>query len=72
MNHIGSYSCSCDVGYRLASDNYGCDDIDECAQGIAGCAQTCTNVVGNYTCSCDSGYDLASDGHLCDGKTQHH
>ena len=68
-NDIGSYSCSCDAGYRLSSNNYGCSDIDECAEGVAGCAQTCTNAVGNYTCSCYSGYELASDGHLCDGES---
>ena len=43
-------------------------DVDECAQGIADCAQTCTNAVGNYTCSCESGYYLAEDGHMCDGE----
>ena len=67
-NEIGSYSCSCEVGYRLESDEHGCTDIDECAQGVAGCAQTCTNTVGNYTCSCDSGYYLAEDRHMCDGE----
>ena len=43
-------------------------DIDECAEGTDGCAQTCTTVVGNYTCSCDSGYYLANDRRTCDGE----
>ena len=42
-------------------------DIDECSEGIDGCAQTCTDTDGRYTCSCISGYQLASDGHGCDG-----
>ena len=68
MNEVGSYSCLCDTGYRLLSNNHGCTDIDECAQDIDGCAQICTNTVGNYTCSCNSGYYLASDGHVCNGE----
>lgn len=68
MNEIGSYLCSCDVGYRLGSDGHGCADIDECAQRISGCAQTCTNTLGNYTCYCNSGYNLAEDRHTCDGE----
>ena len=43
-------------------------DIDECSEGIDGCAQICTDMDGNYTCSCDPGYRLASDNHGCDGK----
>ena len=43
-------------------------DIDECAEGTAGCAQTCTNQDGSYSCSCGSGYRLAADTHGCEGK----
>ena len=24
-NTVGSYECSCDYGYRIASDNHGCN-----------------------------------------------
>ena len=41
-------------------------DIDECAEGTAACAQTCTNVPGSYFCSCGSGYRLAGDRLGCD------
>ena len=40
-------------------------DIDECAEDIDGCAQTCTNEIGNYFCSCLAGYQLATDGYTC-------
>ena len=68
VNTRGSYSCSCDPGYRLASDGRSCTDIDECIEGIDSCNQTCLNTVGNYTCSCESGYRLAGDKQMCNGK----
>ena len=40
-------------------------DIDECAENIDFCAQTCTNEVGNYSCSCESGFRLADDEQSC-------
>ena len=43
-------------------------DIDECAEGIDSCDQTCTNTLGSYLCSCGSGYRLASNGRTCNGK----
>ena len=70
INTHGSYSCSCDAGYRLASDGRSCIDIDECAEDTDRCNQTCINTVGNYTCSCKSGYRLASDKQMCDGKPE--
>ena len=43
-------------------------DIDECTEGVDGCAQTCTNVIGSYLCSCSSGYRLESNNHGCQSK----
>ena len=43
-------------------------DINECATGNGGCAQTCTNTIGSYQCSCGTGYALNSNGRVCDGK----
>ena len=43
-------------------------DIDECADGIDGCTQICTNANGTYTCSCSSGYRLASNRRMCNGE----
>ena len=68
MNVVGSYSCSCEPGYRLENNGYACTDINECADGTHTCAQICTNTIGNYTCSCLSGYRLANDSEMCDGE----
>ena len=65
-NTSGSYACTCDAGYALASDGHACDDVDECATANGGCAQSCANTPGSYACACDAGYALASDGHACD------
>lgn len=59
------YSCGCRAGYRLSKDGYACEDINECAEGIAKCSQICTNSIGSHTCSCRTGYDLNSDGYSC-------
>ena len=67
-NTMGSYSCDCHPGYKLASNGLTCNDIDECSENINGCAQNCTNTQGSYTCSCRPGYSLASDDHGCMGK----
>lgn len=36
-----------------------CPDVDECALGLAKCAQnsTCLNVYGSYQCPCDEGFE---------------
>lgn len=45
-----------------------CTDIDECAEGVDGCSQTCTNRIGSYNCSCNTGYRIAiHNNHGCDG-----
>ena len=31
LNAVGSYTCSCQSGYELSSDNHTSIDIDECA-----------------------------------------
>ena len=47
-------------------------DINECAEGADGCAQTCTDTEGSYTCSCGVGYELGHDQHGCDGQYNNH
>ena len=46
-------------------------DTDECALGISGCNQVCTNTIGSYACSCYLGYQLTSDNRICAGKHMH-
>ena len=67
-NVPGSYFCSCESGYRLASNLLGCIDIDERAGDLNGCSQNCMNLIGSYNCSCNHGYRLASDGRMCNGE----
>ena len=43
-------------------------DIDECAEGTAGCAQICQNSAGSFHCECRSGYQLDTDKKSCLGK----
>lgn len=66
-NNVGSYTCSCDPGYRLSKNRHTCDDIDECKKQDS-CQHTCHNNVGSFTCSCRGGYELAADNISCIGK----
>ncbi|KAL5009486.1 hypothetical protein ScPMuIL_011791 [Solemya velum] len=63
QNAQGSYTCSCEDGYRLSGGD--CDDIDECSEGTSGCEQICTNNIGSYTCGCQAGFELAKDNLTC-------
>ncbi|KAK7492745.1 hypothetical protein BaRGS_00016050, partial [Batillaria attramentaria] len=66
-NTVGSFSCGCNLGYRLSPPVTGtdCNDIDECADGTNDCAQTCTNTVGSFTCDCYPGFTLDPNGRTC-------
>nr|CAB3265904.1 signal peptide, CUB and EGF-like domain-containing protein 2 [Phallusia mammillata] len=55
LNNYGSYKCVCPDGYRLASDQSSCVDIDECEYNNT-CWYKCTNLPGSYECSCPDGY----------------
>jgi fibulin 1/2 len=67
INTIGSFTCSCNAGFRLNSNGISCDDINECQENTDGCAQLCTNTIGSFACGCNSGYRLSSDGRSCPG-----
>ncbi|KAH8853280.1 Fibrillin-1 [Schistosoma japonicum] len=62
-NQPGSYNCSCNSGFSLASDGT-CVDINECTSSYNPCAvgQQCRNLIGSYQClrevPCGYGYVL--------------
>uniref|UniRef100_A0A2K6V6V7 EGF-like module receptor 1 n=1 Tax=Saimiri boliviensis boliviensis TaxID=39432 RepID=A0A2K6V6V7_SAIBB len=62
VNFMGSYFCSCQVGF--ISRNSSCEDVDECLNPRA-CPEhaTCLNTAGAYTCLCNPGFE-SSSGHL--------
>ncbi|XP_059170016.1 mucin-4-like [Physella acuta] len=67
FNSVGSYSCQCDLGYRLDSANKNqCNDVDECAERTHQCDQICKNTEGSYECQCYGGYKLNSNNKTCD------
>ena len=55
-NSIGSFNCSCPVGYQLGDDKLTCFDIDECLTNNGGCRQKCINLPASYECACHDGY----------------
>ncbi|KAM4696629.1 hemicentin-2 [Rhinophrynus dorsalis] len=69
-NSLGSYFCSCPVGYTLAPDSRTCRDIDECSQGTHRCepGQQCVNMEGSYSCllSCGPGFRPNAEGMACE------
>jgi hypothetical protein len=63
MQPDGARRCECRAGYR--GDGQLCDDIDECADGTAGCDPnaTCQNTPGAVSCACKPGF--GGNGKLC-------
>ncbi|NXH19948.1 NID2 protein, partial [Bucco capensis] len=59
------YTCECTAGYHR--DGRGCQDVDECVEGLSQCGPftLCLNVPGTYRCECRSGYRPAEDGQTC-------
>ncbi|XP_053075968.1 adhesion G protein-coupled receptor E1 isoform X3 [Acinonyx jubatus] len=59
INSLGSYNCSCQVGF--ISHNSVCEDVDECADP-ATCPEhaTCHNSPGSYSCVCNLGFESSS------------
>lgn len=59
----GATQCKCNDGYK--GDGKTCGDIDECANGTAGCSAdaACTNAPGGFACACKGGFE--GDGKIC-------
>uniref|UniRef100_A0A1X7UZT4 EGF-like domain-containing protein n=1 Tax=Amphimedon queenslandica TaxID=400682 RepID=A0A1X7UZT4_AMPQE len=65
-NTVGSFQCSCLVGFTLANDAF-CSDINECALVNNRCSHDCVNTPGSYHCTCKNGYYLSNDSYTCLG-----
>lgn len=57
--------CACSDGLELAPDGKRCNDVDECATGLASCEQLCINkdprtddLGRKYACACEPEYVL--------------
>ncbi|KAG2494967.1 hypothetical protein HYH03_006901 [Edaphochlamys debaryana] len=69
-NTIGSYTCTCPLGYGGANcqtqcptgfTGTSCDtDINECTTNNPCVRGTCDNTIGSYTCTCPLGYGGAN------------
>ena len=81
ITNVPFFNCSCTVGFRLYNDKFcsgiihlsklsmvctnTITDIDECSEGLSGCAHLCANTIGSYACTCEDGYQLSDDDHSC-------
>ena len=63
VNTEGSFYCICDKGYKLASNGYECDDVNECHEWNGGCEHGCGNTIGSYQCYCQEGHQLYNGTH---------
>ncbi|XP_065181280.1 fibrillin-1-like isoform X2 [Sycon ciliatum] len=74
-NTMGSFTCTCNMGYRFDGTN--CIDVDECLTMCKGNGTNCTNTVGSYKCECQTGYngtapsctDIDECNTMCDDST---
>ncbi|KAL9987825.1 hypothetical protein ACROYT_G002193 [Oculina patagonica] len=64
-NTLGSYTCSCVQGYRLAPDEKSCLDIDECSTNNGGCSHHCFNIPGSFYCGCPEGRSMGANNFTC-------
>ncbi|XP_058584221.1 adhesion G protein-coupled receptor E1 isoform X6 [Neofelis nebulosa] len=71
VNSLGSYNCSCQVGF--ISHNSICEDIDECSQSPQPCGanSVCKNLQGRYKCSCLPGFSSPTGNDWTPGKPGH-
>ncbi|CAF0957368.1 unnamed protein product [Adineta ricciae] len=65
VNTLSSFRCTCRPGYKLATNQRNCWDINECVETPSVCQQLCENTQGSYICKCVSGYEKGLDGRSC-------
>lgn len=54
--------CTCSPGFEISPSNqFKCDDINECASNDTLCEQLCINTKGSYYCKCQDGFGKAAD-----------
>jgi len=70
VNSLGSFSCECNSGYSLNSNDFGCDDINEC-EPTSDCMHQCNNTEGSYHCYCNEFFKVdTSDPKSCTPITE--
>lgn len=66
QNVMGSFICTCPLGYRL-NERGQCEDIDECYENRDICESgQCTNTKGGFQCTCPPGFVLSQSGMKCE------
>ncbi|XP_015599681.1 fibrillin-2 isoform X1 [Cephus cinctus] len=72
INTVGSFYCSCKIGFRRDNLTQACVDINECQLPENEClpSQRCDNTLGSYTCTrflpCGTGYTLNVATQICE------
>ena len=75
-NLPGSYSCGCEIGYRMDLLTDTCIDIDECNSPYSSAlcrhipGSTCKNLPGSFECQCKPGYELNPKTNKCQQKNE--
>ncbi|XP_065942258.1 uncharacterized protein [Magallana gigas] len=57
--------CLCPIGFQLAEDGQGCQDVNECDLQPPKCLQECYNTNGSFQCDCRPGFKLNEDKISC-------
>ncbi|KAJ8036683.1 Tyrosine-protein kinase transmembrane receptor Ror [Holothuria leucospilota] len=66
-NTVGSFTCTCKVGYNKTTTD-ACEDIDECSENSHTCdsiTSNCKNTLGSYECDCKPGFSSNGSDGVC-------